>query len=212
MTKKKRSVLLAVLTLMLCVAVIASGSYALFTDEITLGNHLQAGTLDVTLYRTCLVKKTLDKNGYLVEGEPDTTIVDYSNINTQNAFGLNGEKIVPGSKFSATFEIQNLSDVAFGYWIEIVCRDKTLGENLAKQIKITVNSDSAFVGDGLVVKAPNSDYIKILEIGRKDKFVVNVEFLDSFITPDLAPNDLAQRETIKLDLIVKAVQIPAEAR
>lgn len=206
MTKKKRSILLFVLTFLICISIIAAGSYALFTDEVTLDNHLQAGNLDVTLYRTCLVKKTLDETGHLIEREPDWTIVDYSRPNKQNALGLDGEKVVPGSVFTATFEIQNLSDVAFGYWIEIVCRDKSKGEDLAKQLKITVNTDSAFVGDGLIVKAPNSAYLKTIDVGRKDKFIVTVEFLDSFITPDLAPNDLAQGQSLDFDIVVKAVQ------
>jgi len=59
-TTKKRSVLLSVMTLVLCLALVAGGTYALFSDQVTLTNHLEAGTLDITLTRTKLVTKSLD--------------------------------------------------------------------------------------------------------------------------------------------------------
>ena len=51
MTKRKRSVLLSILTLVLCLSVVAAGTYALFTDDVTFEEHLNAGSLDITLIR-----------------------------------------------------------------------------------------------------------------------------------------------------------------
>lgn len=208
MIKSRRAMLVAVLTMLLCLAVVAAGSYALFTDSVSLDNHLQAGRLDITLVRTSLEKTTLDEKGYLTTSNPDTRLVDFSKTNTENALGLDPtEKIVPGSKYVASFEIQNNSDVAFGYWIEIACRDKSLGEELAKQVKITVNTESAFIGEGLVVKASDSSYIEIIDVGGKDSFTVTVEFIDSLSSSNLDDNNLAKGQSIDFDIVVKALQV-----
>ena len=155
MTRRNRSVLLSVLVLVLCLALIAGGSYALFTDEITLDQHLQAGTLKATLIRTELVTKELDDKGFLVsnENDPDKRRINFTEATTENAFGIEStDKIVPGSKYVAKFELSNTGDTAFGYWIEIGCTDKEDGENLAKQVKITVNNDKNSAFDGIVSK------------------------------------------------------------
>ena len=212
MTKRNRSVLLSVLVLVLCLALIAGGSYALFTDEITLEQHLQAGTLKATLVRTELVTKELDGNGFLVsnEDDPDKRRINFTEATTENAFGIDStDKIVPGSKYKATFELSNSGDTAFGYWIEIGCTDKKDGENLAKQVKITVNDDknSAFVGDGLIVKAQNSNFISVLSKGGVTTFTVTVEFLDSHVTENLENNNLAKGQSLYFDLVVKAIQV-----
>lgn len=213
MTKKKRSILMSVLTLMLCLALVAGGTYALFTDSATIQNHLQAGTLDVKLTRVELVKTTLDGKGFLVKGDPNTERVDFSEKINRNLFDItNTEKIVPGTKYEAKLELKNESDVAFGFWIDVVCTDKTKGEDLAKQLKVTVLSDEhyAYVGDGLTVKGDSSDYIDVLAIGDTVTFTVIVEFVDSHVDNTIGPNDLAQGEEIHFDLIVSAVQVTKE--
>ena len=214
MSKRMRAVLVATITMMLCIAMIAAGTYALFTDTVKVTNHLQAGDLSITLKRTELVKTTLNASGYLVEDTVQSATdaaVNFTNSTTENVFGIVvDEKIVPGSKFVAKMQLENESDVAFGYWIEIVCKDKTKGENLAKQVKITVNtgSDNAdFVGNGLTVKGVNSDYVGELAIGATATFTVTLEFLDSAITNNnIEENNLAQGEKIDFDLVVHAVQ------
>ena len=177
MSKGMRAVLVATITMMLCIAMIAAGTYALFTDTVDVKNHLQAGDLSITLKRTELVKTTLNASGYLVEDTVQSATdaaVDFTDSTTENVFGIVAdEKIVPGSKFVAKMQLENESDVAFGYWIEIVCKDKTKGEDLAKQVKITVTtgSDNAdFIGNGLIVKGANNDYLGELAVGAKTVF------------------------------------------
>jgi predicted ribosomally synthesized peptide with SipW-like signal peptide len=112
--------------------VIIGMTWALFTDTQSVKNHLKAGDLKITLERTELVKKTLTLTGYLeetkVQDETKDKPVQFTNPSDKNVFGLDIdandeviEKIVPGSKFAAKMKITNKSDVAFGYWIEIVC-------------------------------------------------------------------------------------------
>lgn len=206
----KRALLVSVSVILLCMTVIVGMTWALFTDMQKVSNHLQAGDLEITLRRTELTKTTLNASGKLVTSEPDTNPKNFSNPTEESVFGIvEGEKIVPGTKYVAKMQIENHSDVAFGYWIEIVCTDKTNGEDLAKQLKVTVNTGSvasAFVNEGLIVGG-SDNYVGELVIGEAAEFTVTVEFLDSLIAENnIDNNDLAQGEKLSFDLVVHAVQ------
>ena len=217
---RKRTLIVAGAVILLCTIVIVGMTYALFTDTETVKNHLQAGDLSITLKRTKLTKTTLDSEGYLVEMQPIVQDVYFSQPTNENVFGLttdaNGvvtEKIVPGSKFVAEMEISNESDVAFGYWIEIVCKDKTQGAHLAEQVKVTVktNSDNAaFVGSGLKVGS-DSNFIDVIEVDASGTFTVTVEFVDAGYTFEngvlSSTNNNAKNESLDFDLVVYAIQV-----
>ena len=209
-TNRKRAVLVSASVILLCMTIIVGMTWALFTDTQKVTNHLQAGDLSITLKRTELTKTTLNAQGELVTSDPDTTTKNFSNPTDENVFGIvEGEKIVPGTKYVAKMQVENHSDVAFGYWIEIVCTDKTNGADLAKQLKVTVNTGSdasASVNDGLTVGS-SSNYVGELIIGATAEFTVTVEFLDSFVAENnIDHNDLAQGENLSFDLVVHAVQ------
>ena len=209
-TNIKRALFVSASVIMLCMTIIVGMTWALFTDTQKVTTHLQAGDLSITLKRTELTKTTLNNDGKLVTSAPDTTTKNFSNPTDENVFGIvNGEKIVPGTKYVAKMQIENNSDVAFGYWIEIVCTDKTNGADLAKQLKVTVNTGSdasASVNDGLTVGS-SSNYVGELIIGATAEFTVTVEFLDSFVAENnIDHNDLAQGESLSFDLVVHAVQ------
>ena len=209
-TNRKRALLVSASVILLCMTIIVGMTWALFTDTQKVNNHLQAGDLSITLKRTELTKTTLNAEGKLVTSAPDTTTKNFSNPTDENVFGIvEGEKIVPGTKYVAKMQVENHSDVAFGYWIEIVCTDKTNGADLAKQLKVTVNTGadaSASVNDGLTVGS-SSNYVGELIIGATAEFTVTVEFLDSFVAENnIDHNDLAQGENLSFDLVVHAVQ------
>ena len=209
-TNRKRALLVSASVILLCMTIIVGMTWALFTDTKKATNHLQAGDLSITLKRTALTKTTLNAQGKLVTSEPDTNPLTFSNPTDENVFGIvEGEKIVPGTKYVAKMQVENHSDVAFGYWIEIVCTDKTNGADLAKQLKVTVNTGadaSASVNDGLTVGS-SSNYVGELIIGATAEFTVTVEFLDSFVAENnIDHNDLAQGENLSFDLVVHAVQ------
>ena len=209
-TNRKRALLVSASVILLCMTIIVGMTWALFTDTQKVNNHLQAGDLSITLKRTELTKTTLNAQGKLVTSAPDTTTKNFSNPTDENVFGIvEGEKIVPGTKYVAKMQVENHSDVAFGYWIEIVCTDKTNGADLAKQLKVTVNTGSdasASVNDGLTVGS-SSNYVGELIIGATAEFTVTVEFLDSFVAENnIDHNDLAQGESLSFDLVVHAVQ------
>ena len=206
---KKRSVLLSALTLMLCLALVASGTYALFSDQVTLKNHLQAGTLDITLIRTNLTTLSLDDTtGFLVETE-NAEDVDFSAPTTRNVFDITDETlIVPGCVYNAEMQIQNNSDVAFGYWLEIVF-DDTVDLTLAEQLKVTVTtvdgnkSISGKLSENAGLIGEEADPIGILAKTGSALFTVTVEFSDL----DHSVNNNAKLTSFEFDIIVHAVQI-----
>lgn len=224
MTKKKRSVLLTVLTLMLCVALVAGGTYALFSDEVKLQNHMQAGELNVGLYRTKLVAKALDpKTGLLTDGTPDTTRINFSDPanNDVNVFGLTeNDKIVPECVYTAEMLIVNNTDVAFGYWIEIVFNTEgptaqpydDFDKALAEQLEVTVLIGDNTTGESKPIKGAAGPFgsesaplgILTKEAGKNEaEFTISVKFRGL----DHETNNKAQGGAIFFDVVVHAVQV-----
>lgn len=204
MTKKRRSVLMSVITLMLALSLVAGGTYALFSDQVTLTTHLKAGTLDITLQRTNLVTKELDNNTGFLTSKTSSEVVDFSGPTDRNVFDLDvTDKIVPGCAYNATLKITNNTDVAFVYWIEIVNRN-TEDNALSEQVKVSVKmSDGSAISENVkngmqVGSALNP--IGTLAKTESDSFVVGLLFLD------LPNNNSAKNMDLNFDVIVHAVQ------
>lgn len=233
-TNKKRVLLVSGAIILLCMIIIAGVTFSLFTDTQNVTNHLKAGDLEITLKRTELVKTTLDASGYLVTLPADTNEVTFTDPTEENVFGIamsNGEvteKIVPGSKFTATMQIANGSDAAFGYWLKIECNDGASAQELAEQLIITVYTDKN--GDGVIDTDSESDestvavglevgndrsYVGRLGIGETENFIVSVEFSDkgySFANGILSSlNNDAEGKQVAFDLVVYAVQLTTES-
>ena len=205
MIKKRRSVLMSLVTFMLCLALVAGGTYALFSDQVTLTTHLKAGTLDITLERTNLVARTLNSETGFLGYVSNSEIVDFSKPTDRNVFDIDyTDKIVPGCAYHATLKLTNNTDVAFMYWVEIVNRaDKDLA--LADQLKVSVKvgegeKTSEILSDGLNVGS-QAKPIGILAKSEAESFVVSLEFLD------LAVNNAAKNQSLDFDVIVHAVQV-----
>ena len=210
MTKRKRSLIMSVLTLLLCVALFAAGTYALFSDEVVLKNHLQAGTLDITLTRTHLLSNSLNENTGFLDLKENPDDVDFSGENKRNVFDIIKGKtlIVPGCWYSAEMQISNNSDVAFGYWLEIVFDDKD-NLALADQLEVTVvtknGETQGFLSKlsteiGLI--GSETKPISVLAKTKSEFFTLKVEF------KDLKNNNLAKSQSLSFDVVVHAVQIP----
>ncbi len=210
----KRSVLLSVMTIMLCLAIIAAGTYALFSEQVKLTHHLKAGSLNITLTRTNLVTESLDtETGFIVESENPKDIdfskpVDESDPSAENrnVFDMaDGAFIVPGCRYSAEMQISNSSDVAFGYWLEIVFDDK-IDKTLAEQLKITVKTVDGETSGILSTSAgrigKEDAPIGILAKGGAETFTVSLEFCDL----DQSVNNNAQGKSFKFDVVIFAVQ------
>lgn len=202
--------------ILLCFAIVIGMTFALFSDTDSVYNHLQAGTLSVTLKRTGL-DKTFYVGGRDLKHEVNETVIDFTDKTTldRNIFDiLANEKIVPGCKYVATMQVENHSDAPFGYWIAVKCSDETKDSSLAKQLWVTVESGDTkvedFVGNSLTVGDEGRGCIGYVAIGGASSFTVTVEFLDSADSDtEVDSNDLAQSESILFDLVVYAVQVPA---
>ena len=210
MTKQKRSILLSVLMLALSLALVASGTYALFSDQVTLTNHLEAGTLDITLVRTSLTTRSLNnETGFLV-GTEKSEDVDFSAPSDKNVFDMTDDTlVVPGCWYSAEMQIANNSDVAFGYWLEIVFDDEE-DLALADQIEVTITTvdgtTKAKLSESAGLIGAENAPIGILAKTGSQLFTVRVEFSDL----DHSVNNTAKSQSVNFDLIVHAVQITSE--
>ena len=213
MTKTKRRVLMSVLMLLLCVAMVAAGTYALFTDRVDLHNHLSAGTLERTLERTSLTKWNLDNTtGFFVKDE-NKTVIDFSDPGLRSIFDI-GERdlIVPLSEYTAEMRITNNSDVAFHYWIEIVF-DDAADLAIADQLYVTLTSVNGKIegylselGTGIGSEENPISTISTEKEKNFETFTVSIKFDD---LEDSVNND-AKSQSISFDLIVHAVQVTPE--
>ena len=196
---KIRALLVSSITIMICVALLVCGTYALWSKQTTLETHLVAGKLDLKLERTKLTKTALDDNGYLAE-TTDTATLDLTSASDANVFGIEeDELIVPASSYEAELKITNTGDVAFKY--DIVIKLGEIDEHLKDQLKVSVNNgtskalsefgevDGSVVVSNSVVKSGNST------------FTIKIEF------EDLDTNNDAMEESVDFDLVVKAVQL-----
>ncbi|MCQ2400116.1 MAG: CalY family protein [Clostridia bacterium] len=209
--KSLTSIILSLVSVAMCLALTIVGTFALFSDSVTVSNHLQAGTLKVTLVRTAHSYSVLDEDGYLAT----TTVETESKKNTEftNAFDLPSDAlIVPQSVLSASFEIQNNDTVAFDYSIKLVLTDSTGavldlstvdGLYLPEQLDVTLTGLTgthtlADDADDLVVNGTET-----VTAGEKATFTVTVTFKDL----DSSVNNLAQGQEVYFDLLINATQV-----
>ena len=183
-------------------------TYALFTDDAVVINHLKSGDMNVTLSRTKLTSTYLTNKGFL-DTITDTEELDFTDGTSQNVFGFKDTVVVPSSKYIAEMKITNnspkaTSNVAFSYWVEIIYTGAD-GVELAKQISVTVDTaESKRLNEGLVVGSESAP-IGVLGVDDSDTFTVTVEFLDLG-----EENNKAQGNFVTFDLVVHAVQYVGE--
>lgn len=204
--KKKRVLLLSCSVILLCMCVVAGMSYALFTDSKSVGNHLKAGNLDVTLTRTGLRYNVLNEEGQLqlhTNGTPlnltGTTFED------DNVFGIDSDdiRIVPGSFFEATLTVTNSGSTALTYNVDIKLNGEATA--LAQQLKVTVTQGtttnsamfSTLTENGLTAATGS------LNPNSVQEFTVCVEFVED------SNNNAAQMKAAAFDLQVTAEQATA---
>ncbi len=189
-------------------ALLAGATYALFTDSSSVPNHLEAGTLKITLLRTKLEKVYLADDGSL-KTKVDENEKDFSK-SKENVFDLlEGEKAVPGCLYQASMRIVNgkknedaykRSSVAFSYSVSLIL-SKNSDPAFASQLTITI-------GQGTFKETH-----KLSEFGTDPILVgsmtptdMNADFYVKAEFDDLKGNNDAQGKNIWFDLAVKAVQ------
>ena len=107
--KKRSIVTIACLSIVLCVALIMGGTYALFSSRTTVTNHLRSGNLTLKLERVGLTKYVYDEtSGVYKENvySNGDAYVDFSESTDKNVFDLaRSEVMAPGVWYEATMRI-----------------------------------------------------------------------------------------------------------
>lgn len=211
-----RAIAVSIAGIVLAGVAVVAGSYALFTDEVRISNHLVAGKMEATLERTGYTVTRLNKEGYLetIERDESGKPVDFTGSTDLNIFGMSDEeKIVPGSSYSATMLLSNESDAAFGYWLELRITegaDTALAQQLVLEVDLpgTGNDEKVYFSEisGSVLSL-GSESNALSEVGLKQSqsFTVTV----AFESLDGGENDKAQDQELAFDLVVYAVQVTA---
>lgn len=202
MQSKIKSVIIIVVTIILCMVVITAGTLSLFTDGTKVTNHLEAGTLDATLTRISLDSRTIGNDGVLRTNDTDSSTVDFTEPTDENVFGSYQDAyIVPGTYYEATLVLKNNGNIAFDYTVDLT----TSSENdLADQLKVIVNGDEQ---NAKTLKQFKEDGWGILN-GRLTTQDTEVTFTVKlvFLELDNNVNNLAQTLKADFDLHVTATQ------
>lgn len=145
--KSFHSILAAFIIVLLCSAMIVTGTYALFTDTFSQKTVLKAGTMKIRLLRTKLEYTELNGDG-LFERKTDTRQLVYAQpeagetISTENVFGITNETLlIPTSEYKATMRLENKSDVAFNYYLSIEGLGDAAKNHFSDKLTVIVDTD-----------------------------------------------------------------------
>ena len=200
MSKKARTLIMSFVVIALSFAVMAVGTYALFTQTATVKGHLIAGNMQMSLVRTHL------------HGE-DVTDKDFTNT-TDNVFSSEDSDgaiiIVPGGTYSATLELAHANDstVGYEYYVELKLADSS-NADLASFLEVTLTSGTltqsgtpTATGLSIAKSAP----IKV-ETGDKSSFTVSVKFKDATTEQEQIKLNEVMKKNVSFDIYVYATQL-----
>jgi len=218
MLKRNRLLLMSSSVVMLCLALIIGATFALFTEEARITNHLQAGNLTASLVRHSYEYTVLGDDGVMDKVAPDPTDLemDFSEANSNNFFGFDNSKtlkIVPGCSFKSVFTLENNGTTAFTYDFDFVGTDgKQYSDVLAKQlyakiVSIADDGSETLIAEGTLYKFltdegavyTNNELLKV-DASSATKFCVTVSFTYS------DNNNDAENAEVWFDFVVNAYQ------
>lgn len=207
MINKRRMLVLTFSIILLCLSLIVGTTYALFTETIIVKNHLQAGSLDVSLVRTNLKYNILNEKGYFEEKEIEEN-VDFSSLKNESIFDIEESSfVVPGSYYEVEFELRNKGNVAIDYIINIVVNNET--NELSKQINVQLIENNNVVKENTLDEIKNNNFViskgEMIVGEETKKLTIRIEFMDD-LSNNSINNNLAQNKETMFDLIVEAVQ------
>lgn len=184
-TMKRNVVLSSILAIVLCVSLIAGGTFALFTSESKVNIAVTSGKVKV--------EANIDETSvYTKEYRQDYALGDDHMYEAEALFGEDGltvKKMVPGDGIKFNIVVKNLSNVTVKYRTIIGCEDDGLLEGL------NVSIDGETYNGATKI----SNY-ESLSVGSEDKTVsVEIEL------PETA-EDVYQDKTLNLTYKVEAVQ------
>ena len=194
-SSKLKTVLISLILIALSGTCIVTGTSALFTGEKEVGTHITTGNLSFELNRTKLTGKTLNDKGFL-ESFESNEIEDLSKSGA-DAFGLN--TLVPGSTYTATFNLKNIGTTAFTSKISFTNLEG-VNEYLLKQIEVTTNFNNVTKEYTLDKYQNISIDLGVLEKDKDLDFQIGLELLT-------ATNNDAQSSSCNFYLRLEATQV-----
>ena len=146
---KKKVLLTSILTIALCLSIIAGSTYALFTDKTQFSIAVTAGDIEIEAY----AKINAVYSAKASDSDYDEFLIDekghtYTHERQENGYFLNGGtatldgnnlsivRITPGDRVDVDINVTNKSDVAFVYRYKIIASET----NLATGMVVTVDS------------------------------------------------------------------------
>ncbi len=200
MGKRTRTIVFASMMIMICLATIVGGTYALWSTTETVTTHISSGKMDVGFKRIGLVKNAVSTTTGYLEAKTYTAAEAEADLTTDNVnvFDIaDGEKLVPGASYEVELEIKNNGDVAFDFDVVIKLANSN---KLAEQLIVSIDGTekgalSTFVNDGQAI----IDSMSVAK-GATKTFKVKIEFKDN------STNNEAMSLDASFDLIVNATQ------
>lgn len=211
---KKKALISSILTIAVCVSLIAGATFALFTSESQVNVAVTAGKVDVQAMIlndtmqlfSALADPTADPNaeGTLIDENGATYIykdrtkeATFTNGGTATIVGntLNLDKVTPGDKVTFNIKITNRSNIAVQYRVRVAC---TYGADLFYGLNFKVNDT-----DFSKVLSHTSAWKPLEAVENGEKEIDNVT-----VSVDL-PIDAGNRyqdKTCKIVYVVEAVQ------
>lgn len=220
MKTTKKAMILACAMLALCIAITAGTSFALFSDTVNFTNHIISGDLELRLLRTDLTTNYLNDAGRITKVE-DHVDQRFGEAEGENFFGLDRKDgndlfalVAPGCSVIAKAQIENVGNVAFGYYLVFKLTDnKQSDEILARQLMVTVKDKNGtvkaqqYLSKGLTVTGENNTFINTVDAKTVcEEFTVILEFVDE-AHDSAIKNNAAENMTVWFDMQVHAVQL-----
>lgn len=186
-TIKRNVVVSAVLTIALCVSIIAGATYALFTSESKVNVAVTSGKVDVVA--------NADENSVWTKDLNDTDYIEGSSnmFNAKVSFNKGNVEItnmIPGDSIKFNILVTNNSTVAVKYRTIVACE---FDSGLFEGLEVSINGTKY---DG-TTKVSNYE---TLEVGSKEQ-IVTVEI----VLPETAGNEY-QEKSFVFSYAVEAVQ------
>ena len=136
---KKKILLSSILTIALCLSLIAGSTFALFTSESKVNIAVTSGKVEMLASVSDLATWSLEDDKSLA-GRMDGTFTQGGNVTfTDSVLSIN--KIIPGDKVSFLVTGTNNSNVTIMYRTVIKCLS---GEVLMDGMKVTIDGETYF--------------------------------------------------------------------
>lgn len=128
---KKRIIIPSLVTIVLCLSLIAGSTFALFSEETNIGVTIYSGNVDIEVEITDLQTMSMGKNT-AVNGEFDLK----GTAKITDTYAIAIDKMTPGDAVSVNIKITNNSNVPISYCVRMIGDGKLVE---ALEASVTVN-------------------------------------------------------------------------